>query len=365
MPALSFAPRPGWCTGCQLLDTPWAKSDDERRHAVGSGVSAYGAGPDFVEFGLYVSKTQGILGIFGPDLAPVAGFFVDSALDCGRISSARFSVDGAWGIHQRTGPGMDQSLFVSDPGSAATLFQNSNRRFTWPGATLGAVGINDMWFSTERQAIDLSGDLWVADLTQGTASRVATAASAPSGQLATAVVSGKDVFVQRFLDGVTDYWLLQQGSLVPFLGGPELDIKELVTDGQTIVWLQGTKPVATDGGPFSRQFTHYALYASPYTTDAKQLAPRRLLDSVDSSLSHLVMANGYVAGVYLLSRDIYRSAALLVRSSDGHSLTSILPNGYSWGYEVYPAATELWGAVTPGPMIEFETIARVPYSSLE
>jgi len=79
----------------------------------------------------------------------------------------------------------------------------------------------------------------------------------------------------------------------------------------------------------------------------------------------LVLANGYVAGIYLSSQPIYRSAALAVRLADGWSKTSTLPNGYSWGVEVYPAATELWGSVTDGPMAEFETVARVPYTQFE
>lgn len=51
--------------------------------------------------------------------------------------------------------------------------------------------------------------------------------------------------------------------------------------------------------------------------------------------------------------------------ADGEQLRCELPNHYSWGYELYPAEHELWGAVTSGPMISFETVARVPYSQMQ
>ncbi|HYP77511.1 MAG TPA: hypothetical protein VER12_16180 [Polyangiaceae bacterium] len=365
VPALSFQPREGWCSGCLLLDTPWATTSEQRKRAVGSGIRGCGAGPDFAQVGMYLSPTQGILGIFGMDGAPVAGFFVDGDLSCAAISSLRFSATGNLGVHLRGGAGMDQFLFQVDAQQSAAVFQVRNKVLTWQGSSLGPSAINDMWFSNERQAIDLAGELWLADLSKSTTSRVAALPGAPSGQLAEAAVFGTDVFVQHFFEGVTDYWVIKDNRLVQFIGGPHLDIKELVTDGQQLVWIQGSEPTTSDGGPFPVRFTHYSIYASRYTTNGKDLVPRLLVDNVDPSLSHLVMANGYVAGVYLISQPIYRAAALAVRLADGWSKFSQLPKGYSWGFEVYPAANELWGSVTDGPMVEFETVARVPYAQFQ
>src|SRR6478735_10271605 len=59
VPALSFQPREGWCSGCLLLDTPWATTREQRKRAVGSGIRGSGAGPDFAQVGMYLSPTQG------------------------------------------------------------------------------------------------------------------------------------------------------------------------------------------------------------------------------------------------------------------------------------------------------------------
>jgi hypothetical protein len=89
-----------------------------------------------------------------------------------------------------------------------------------------------------------------------------------------------------------------------------------------------------------------------------------LVADVPRDFGRLVIANGRATGIYLISYPVYRAGAIVVDIGDGVARRSELPLGYSWGYELYPAADALLGPVTTGPMIKFETVARVPYGAM-
>ena len=96
------------------------------------------------------------------------------------------------------------------------------------------------------------------------------------------------------------------------------------------------------------------------------LRPRPLLKDVPASLGWLRLANGFLSGMYLTkATDPIRSGALVVELASGRASRSELPDGYSYGYGLFTSASELWGAITPGPLLHFETYIRVPYGSLE
>jgi hypothetical protein len=315
-----------------------------------------------MEIGMFTNEVAAIIGLYDGQLQPLAAFYgLDSP--CGRVA-LRFSHEGNLGAHLMQTIGKEQFHYQATATTAHALFEPQNLSFTWPTSVVGQLAINDMWFSSKREVIDLSGSLWVSDLAHA-AQQVASAPSAPAGQYAFAEVSGEDVFVSHWVQGASDWWVYRPTGLVRLVGGPGLDVKQLVTDGKIMIWVEGSNPVAPNAGSPYTTFSHYALYSSPYTTDPTKLERTLLADDVPRTLSYLVLANGYVVGIYLISQPVYRSAALVVRLADQQQLTAVVPNGYSWGYQLYPTATELWGPVTPGPMITFETIARFPYSALQ
>jgi len=363
LPKLSWLPRPDWCSGCMALDTPWAKTDAQRQRAMDGYLVATGAGPDLMEVGMFTNDNEGMLGLYDGELKPHAGFYGLDA-NCGRLAAMRFSHDGKLGAHVMQTVGKPQAFYQTALATADAVFQPQSLAFTWPTSVVGQLAINDMWFSSQRQVIDLTGNLWVSDL-EHPAQKVASVPGAPVGEYAFAEVKGEDVFVSRWVQGATDWYVYHESGLVPFLGGARLDVKQLVTDGRDMVWIEGSNPVApTAGGAPWPTFSHYALYRSPYTTDPNKLTRELLADDVHPTLSYLVLANGYVVGTYLIQQPVYRSAALVVRVSDHQAFTATVPGGYSWGYQLYPTPTELWGPVTAGPMITFETLARFPYSEL-
>jgi hypothetical protein len=362
VPKLEFKPRPELCEGCSTLQTPWATTTPEA--AVAGGVRAYGPGPDWLNIGILLDGGKAaIVGIYDAELAPVTGFFVDTAQDepCGRLSSVKFSPEGELGAHVLTRIGEAQRLYATASRDAASLLQGAPR-FTWPPSVVARFGINDMWFSKKRVVMDLSGSIWIGDTAGAATIEVARLAGAPSGEYSRARVLGDDVFVSHWAEGRSRWFAYVAGKLRPLLGDATKDIRDFVTDGKVMVWLEGTGATQTPDGAL--QFSRYDLMTSPYTVDAALIEPKKLAENVPP-ISNLTLANGRVAGIYVPDPKVVRAAALVVRVDDGQALRSELPNGYSWGYELYPTPTELWGAITPGPMISFETVARVPYSRMQ
>jgi hypothetical protein len=56
---------------------------------------------------------------------------------------------------------------------------------------------------------------------------------------------------------------------------------------------------------------------------------------------------------------------MVVRVADGRAWMAQVPPGWSWGYHLFPSATELWGAVTRYyAASKYETILRMPYEQM-
>jgi hypothetical protein len=310
----------------------------------------------------------GIIGLYGSDGKPVVGYRVwiqqDSA-PCGRISSLKFSAEGDVGAHVLATVGAAQPFFMTETGDSARLFSRPPS-FIWTPEVMHSQGINDMWFSRQVVAADVSGVLWIGDIGTSTARRAADLQDAQPGAYQDAQVVGTDVFVSRWVDGRTEWLLARNGGLSKFLGGDSLDISTLVTDGRVIVWMEGRDPEPTGDSVRPLRFASYSLLSAAYTLEPSKLVPRVLVNSAPADLWYLTLANGYVAGIHLISPPDapYRAGAIVADLDGGTARSADLPGGYSWGYEVYPAEDGLIGPITTGPMIHFETLARMPYGAM-
>ena len=121
----------------------------------------------------------------------------------------------------------------------------------------------------------------------------------------------------------------------------------------------------TPGAVPAVTFTTYDLMLAPYTTSSATLSPRVLIAGIAPSLGWLRLANGFLSGIYLSrTTNPVQSGALVVNTSTGQAFRAELPGQYSFGYGLFTSATELWGAIGSGPMINFETYIRIPLGSL-
>jgi hypothetical protein len=186
---------------------------------------------------------------------------------------------------------------------------------------------------------------------------------APKGETGGAQVVGDVVFVARYDGEKSDWWVYRDNVVKAFVGGSDIDVPFLVTDGARVVWKQGSQPYLDANS--KKQFARYDLYWSPYSSDAAGLTPRILVPDIPPSLGNFAFQNGYVAGNYLTHHSPDTTAAIVVRSSDGVAWRSILAEGYNWGRQVFPASDELWGTATKTPNFQYgQSAVRVPYASM-
>jgi hypothetical protein len=366
LPRLVFDAGDQWCRGCTALETPWATAPEEKARAVDGSVRAVGPGPTWLKLPMFVGK-DGIAGIYGQDGTAVAGFNVhiqgEGEEPCGRMASLRFSVRGELGAHLLERVGNDQFFFGRPMAQASRLFAPPPK-LTWRADTVvHRQGINDMWFSTTKVAIDLSGTVWLGDLASGATQAAMDVPGAAPGNYYTAFVVDDDVFVARLVGVRTEWWVLSKGSLAPLLQDEARDMRGLASDGTWLVWVQGEQPEPTSDPFLPIVYRRHSLMRARYTVDAAKLAPELLLADVPPDFSYLAVANDRVVGIYLLDTTVYRAGAIVVPLDGGHALNANLISG-SWGYELFPAADTLWGPVTTGPMIYFETFVRYPYSEM-
>ena len=178
LPKLTWTEKPEWCSGCFTLDTPWASTDAQRQSAVDGTLRALGPGPDFIKLGMFPDATSALIGVYDSQSQPVAGFFVDGTI---RLRPSLVASILARGQGRRASDAETGSQFFSQAAieRAPHLFDPSDRAFEWTAELVGMRAINDMWFSDQRQVIDLSGQLWVADLSSQSATQVSAVPGAP------------------------------------------------------------------------------------------------------------------------------------------------------------------------------------------
>jgi hypothetical protein len=363
---LEWSERSELCAGCKTLATPWAMAESERRDAVGASVFATGPGPDYSV--LILNEPMHTLAAYDGAGRALAAFRTDytQQVPCGRLLGLKFDAN-RFGAYFLRRVGEPHQLVVGEPAGLAELMRSSEVSFTFAKSEVGVAGINDFWFSTSEAAIDLSGSLVVQGRGEAASVRPQALPGAAPGEYTRAQVSGGTVFVSHWHDSRSAVSVLQASKLEPLLGDATMDIQEFVTDGTLMVWKQGRDPVASAAGPASLlTFSRYDLMLAPFAVSPAELRPRPLLKDVPASLGWLRLANGFLSGMYLTTTtDPIRSGALVVELASGRALRSELPGGYSYGYGLFTSASELWGAITPDPLLHFETYIRVPYGSLE
>jgi hypothetical protein len=350
-----------------VLDTPWATTEEEKNNAVDGVVRAFGAEPSLLRLGI-PRADGGLVGIYDRAGSAVAGYSVAIQKEgdpCGRIASLKFSKTGELGAHLLERVDTAQTFFIAASSGTSRLFSEAPA-FVWPASFMPGQTINDMWFSDSTVAIDASGVLAIADLRTGVGARAFELPGAiATGDYFSAEVFGADVFVARQVEGRTEWWVRREGRLEPFLVHENRDMRELVTDGQRLIWVEGREPGPAPADALHPvQYAKYVVMKAPYTTRAADLAPELLVADVPRDFGRLVIANGFATGIYLISYPVYRAGAIVIDLGSHTARRSELPQGYSWGYELYPTAGALLGPVTPGPMLSFETIARVPYETM-
>jgi hypothetical protein len=55
-------------------------------------------------------------------------------------------------------------------------------------------------------------------------------------------VVGRTVFASRYTGDRSEWFVIEEGRIRPFLGDEQHDVDFLVTDGETIVFKQGVDP---------------------------------------------------------------------------------------------------------------------------
>jgi hypothetical protein len=207
------------------------------------------------------------------------------------------------------------------------------------------------------------GHLAVGNIATGETFMVEQVVGSPKGETAEAQVVGNTVLFGRYDGEKSDWWVYQDDHVQPLLGGTDVDVHFLVTDGVRIVWKLGTQPYLDNG---KKRFARYDLYWAPYTTDAAALQPSLLLPEVPPSLGNAVIENGHLAANYLTAKAPDATGAIVVRLADGLALRSILPEKYNWGLSQFPAANELWGTATKTPNFQYgQTAVRIPYAAMD
>jgi hypothetical protein len=145
-------------------------------------------------------------------------------------------------------------------------------------------------------------------------------------------------------------------------------IADLGTDGQNLVWIEGTDRPQSFG-----VFPNVTAFVSPYTTDPAQIQKRALrsdLSGYPFGTSPFVVGCGYAARAVEMKRDGgFQSGTLLIRLSDGYAWHLPDGPGVDWGWRTPLAITcdEIFVRVAERPTPSATprtTVARVRLDSL-
>jgi hypothetical protein len=367
VPTLTWSRRADWCEDCSALDTPWATTEEQKQSAVGMRVDGNGASPSL--FIATIRMPDGSANtVFGSDGVPQVAFSIDTdqPRPCGRVWGLQLGRDGligAWFVAHVT----DDYEFLLVPNSEpGRLMESADATFTWKSEFTRGRGINDLWFSRDLIVADFSGSIGIGDTRSGEAIEINEHATGLAGSYNEAQVVGRTVFASRYTGDRSEWFVIEEGRIRPFLGDEQHDVDFLVTDGETIVFKQGVDPYDSPAGSLRRRlYARYDLYRARYTADPASLAPELLMRDVAPGLYHARLANGYLAASYLTAHEPREGGAMVVRVADGRAWMAQVPPGWSWGYRLFPSATELWGAVTRYyAASKYETILRMPYEQM-
>lgn len=363
LPKIDWVPKPSWCSGCLWLATPWAKAGER---TVAPGLFAIGPGVQLFILGISPPKEAGMAGWYRGDGTPVAGWRFNADAGCGWLSGLAVSAaDGVMGVSFQTVPEEDEHYVVRPLANVGALMNATDTTLLFPTTFKKNELGSEASLSSKRVALFFLGRTAMGDLSTGALAWVDEVSGAPQGgQLTPGPVVDNMVFVNRYLTYRSECWVESGGKLSLFMGDDSHDIRQFVSDGTHFVWVEGTNPVASDGGT---TFTKYDLFKAAFGADPKQIVPVLLKADVPATLRSLTIANGFVSGTYLTQvTPTQKSASMVVRLSDGAAWRSILPDGYNWGDGTFPSPNELWGAAIPGVLAgKAESLIRIPYASME
>ncbi len=368
VPALKWDDRSDWCPGCKWLEPRWWPGATPAKSApVESYVQAFGPGPDIVEFGLHNPDKSSTAAMYDSSGKPVASIRVDVSA-CTTFAPMMIGQDGTTAMRYQS-LGSNQRWMLRPMDRAGELMLDTKPDFTYSDAFIGQSTPNQSFFTKDWIVDALGGNFMsLVDVKSGTAQKVASLPGAPPGEYDDAVISGNAVFVNAFTDR-NSWFVVQNGVAKPFLGGASVDIERLATDGKWIVWNEGTQLVPDPADPGRMLAQRHDLYRTPFTTDATKIQRQLLVPNTRLLYGSPIFANGHFTGIFDLDADSgtpLRTDALVVDVETGRAWTSDLPQGYAWGDRNYPTATELWGAISPNPIMTgyAYTIARVPYADM-
>ncbi len=368
VPALKWDDRSDWCPGCQWLEPSWWPGAKPGNSApVSPGIDAFSAGPDLVEFGLHNPDKSFTVAMYDASGNPVAGVRVDVNA-CTTLGGITVGQDGTTGMRYQS-LSSNQRWMLRPMNRAGELMLATKPTFAYSDAFVGQNTPNQSFF-TKDWIVDAFGGNFMSlvDVKAGTAQKIAGMPGAPPGEYDSAVISGNAVFVQAFTDK-SSWFVVQNGVAKPFLGGPSVDIERLATDGKWIVWNEGTQLAPDPADPSRMLAQRQDLYRTPFTTDASKIQRQLLVPDTPLFRGFPTFANGYFTGTFHTTTDAgsaLHSDALVVEVDTGRAWKSDLPQGYVWGDRNYPTPTELWGAISPNPIVTDKayTIARVPYADM-
>ncbi len=367
VPALKWDARDDWCPGCRMLETSWWPGAGPNDRPVVPFVEGVGALPDVAYLNQREPDDSYVVALYNQAGSPVLALRAEISTACG---AARLGVgqDGTFAMRYRTGRYSNQRWLLRSADHAGALMSATQPSFTYDSTFTGKDSPEGSWLSADWIAERFIGFLSLANVKTGTATKVNSMPGALPGEYDSAVIVGDTVFVQRYTDK-SDWMIIQNGTLKPFLGGPGLDIDRFVTDGKWIVWNEGTQLVTDPSDPSRLMAQRHDLYRSPYTTDPAKIQRQLLVADTPQFYGTSTFANGYFTDMFFTDADsgaAVHSDSFVVDVETGRAWKSDLPDNYVWGDQSYPTATELWGGVTPNLYSGTAalTIARVPYADM-
>jgi len=368
VPALKWIDRSDWCADCQWLEPSWWPGAQPNNAApLTPAIRASGAGPDIIGLGVHNPDKSFTVGMYNALGNPVLGIRVAQDISCGAVA-ATLGGDGTAATRFRTGYA-NQRWMLRPMDRAGELMLATQPDFTYDDAFVGINSPNRSFFTADWIVDAFGGNFMsLVDVKADTVTKIASLPGAPPGEYDSAVISGNAIFVRAFTDK-SSWFVVENGVVKPFLGGPNVDIDRVATDGKWIVWNEGTQ-LAPDPSDSSRMLAQrHDLYRAPFTTDATKIQRQLLVPDTPRFYGTSAFANGYYTDITLNHPDgstVNHSQALVVQVDTGRAWSSDLPQGYVWGGRNYPAPTELWGAVSPDHYnVQYAyTIGRVPYADM-
>lgn len=374
VPALQWDTRDDWCPGCKWLEpTWWPGAAPDNADPVEPSLQALGPGPDLVELELYKTMSRdkdNLVTVWNAQGQPVVaianGKPISSACANFRLMLGQDELTvGAWYMD---GIASHQRWMLRPPDRASELMLATKPSYEYAQSFVGQDSPNNSVFTAKWIVERFDAFMDLVDVTKQSVLKVNTLPGALPGEYDDAVISGDTIFVSRF-NGKVDWSVIQNGQLVPFLGGPNITINAFATDGKWIVWNEGSNLVADPADPGRMIPQHLDLYRSPFTTDPAQIQRDLLVPNTPELGGYPTFANGHFTAPYFRP-GVDAGAqmdAFVVDVGTGQAWLSELPQNYVWGNQNYPTVTELWGAIAPVRYVpEYAyTVARVPYSDMQ